>query len=57
MGSSTDMRTMQQERALTEYSEDVESWKDADLPYLEFWVWYARWCEENGLYNDRASYQ
>ncbi len=52
-----DVTTLQQQTALPYYHVEEKSLKSMGLPPLDFWDWYAQWCEEEGLFNDRASYQ
>jgi hypothetical protein len=49
--------TLQQENGYESYKEYVKELESIDLPYLDFWDWYSEWCFEEGLFNDRASYQ
>lgn len=46
--------TKQQESAMREYKIGYE---DMGFQPFPFWEWYARWCEEEGLLNDRTSFQ
>ena len=49
MKDQIDLITQQQETGHKEWTESESS--------LEFWQFYAAWCLENGLFNDRASHQ
>ena len=43
------LNTNQQEAAYNEYKSENQ--------YVPFWEWYAHWCYENNMVNDRHSYQ
>lgn len=47
------LSTAQQCHAFEEYKAHCV---ECEIP-LEFWNWYQFYCLEEGLYNDRASYQ
>jgi hypothetical protein len=42
---------------MQEYKEHVKEMKSLGLPTISFWDWYSSWCFEEGLFNDRMSYQ
>lgn len=47
----------QQSVAYKEYLIQRKEDKAMGFEILPFWEWYCFWCFENGLYNDRTSYQ
>lgn len=49
--------TDQQYEGKVAYLEHVKEMEDEDCEPFDFWEFYMQWCLENGLYNDRASYQ
>jgi hypothetical protein len=50
-----EINSLQQETALKEHKEYLQENYYGNP--LTFWEFYSLWCEENGLFNDRASYQ
>ncbi len=52
-----EINTQQQAVAVLGYETYVNEMKYLDLPFSKFWEWYSSWCIEQGLFNDRASYQ
>ena len=49
--------TRQQEASLRDYKRQLEYELDYDCPVSPFWEWYGLWCFEEGLFNDRMSWQ
>jgi hypothetical protein len=55
--NKTEVISLQQETGLKYYEDYKKEMNEISAPAWAFWEWYGMWCMEEGLFNDRASYQ